>query len=99
MHGNWALLQTLTCGLVVGRPIDRLTTHVWSPAFAPHARVPSISSSVLTGASAAATGYHNMCRWNLFGMLQHPRIRDLQYYARMDTDSRFTEPVRAGRLK
>jgi len=36
-----------------------------------------------------------MCRWNLFGMLQHPRIRDLQYYARMDTDSRFTEPVRA----
>ncbi len=49
----------------------------------------------LTGALVAATGYHNMCRWNLFGMLQHPRIRDLQYYARMDTDSRFTEPVRA----
>ena len=37
-----------------------------------------------------------MCRWNLFGMMQHPRIRNLQYYARMDTDSRFTKPVRAG---
>jgi len=46
--------------------------------------------------ASVATGYHNMIRWNLFGMLQHPRIRDLQYYARMDTDSRFTEPVRAG---
>ena len=39
------------------------------------------------------TGYHNMCRWNLFGMLEHPRIRDLQYYARFDTDSRFRKPV------
>ena len=38
-----------------------------------------------------------MCRWNLFGMVQHPRIRDLQYYARLDTDSRFKEPVREAR--
>ena len=41
----------------------------------------------------AAAGYHNMCRWNLFGMVQHPRISNLQYYARMDSDSRFMKPV------
>ena len=40
-----------------------------------------------------------MCRWNLFGMVQHPRIRDLQYYARMDTDSRFKHPVRLAMLE
>ena len=39
-------------------------------------------------------GYHNMCRWNFMGMMQHPKIRDLDYYCRMDTDSRIRAKVR-----
>ena len=29
------------------------------------------------------------------GMMQHPRTRDLDYYCRMDTDSRILEKVRS----
>jgi len=41
-------------------------------------------------------GYHNMCRWNFRGMLEHPRIRRLDYYCRMDTDSRIKKKVGVG---
>ena len=34
-----------------------------------------------------------MCRWNFRGMLEHPRIRNLDYYCRMDTDSRIRKKV------
>ena len=34
-----------------------------------------------------------MCRWNFRGMLEHPRIRNLAYYCRMDTDSRIRKKV------
>ena len=36
-----------------------------------------------------------MCRWNFRGMLEHPRIRKLDYYCRMDTDSRIKKKVRS----
>ncbi|RSH80171.1 hypothetical protein EHS25_007276 [Saitozyma podzolica] len=38
-------------------------------------------------------GYHSMCR--LFGtrIFTHPRVRDLDFYMRMDTDSFFPEPL------
>jgi len=34
-----------------------------------------------------------MCRWNFMGMMQHPKVRGLDYYCRMDTDSRITSKV------
>ena len=48
----------------------------------------------LTLESRPCAGYHNMCRWNFRGMLEHPRIRNLDYYCRMDTDSRVKKKVR-----
>ena len=35
-----------------------------------------------------------MCRWNFMGLMQHPKIRDLDYYCRMDTDSRIKSKAR-----
>ncbi|RSH85788.1 hypothetical protein EHS25_003929 [Saitozyma podzolica] len=32
-------------------------------------------------------GYHSMCRFFTVEVFKHPRIRDLDYYMRMDTDS------------
>ena len=34
-----------------------------------------------------------MCRWNFMGLMQHPKIRHLDYYCRMDTDSRIRKKV------
>ena len=45
-----------------------------------------------------AAGYHNMCRWNFMGMMQHPRVHGLDYYCRMDTDSRIKSKVRSSSL-
>ena len=44
-------------------------------------------------ATVCAAGYHNMCRWNFMGMMQHPRVHGLDYYCRMDTDSRIKSKV------
>ena len=38
-----------------------------------------------------------MCRWNFMGLVQHPKVRELDYYCRMDTDSRMTTKVRLTR--
>ena len=35
-----------------------------------------------------------MCRWNFLGLMQHPKIRKLDYYCRMDTDSRIKSKAR-----
>ena len=53
-----------------------------------------VAPETLTRAAPARAGYHNMCRWNFRGMLEHPRIRRLDYYCRMDTDSRIKKKVR-----
>ena len=34
-----------------------------------------------------------MCRWNLIGLIQHPRIQELDYYCRMDTHSYVRSPL------
>ena len=41
----------------------------------------------------ARAGYQNMCRWNLMGLMQHPRIQELEYYCRMDTHSYVRSPL------
>ena len=48
----------------------------------------------LTPAAFHLAGYHNMCRWNFMSLMQHPKIRTLDYYCRMDTDSRIRAKVR-----
>ena len=38
-------------------------------------------------------GYHNMIRFYLYDIFQHPRMKDVTYYMRMDTDSYIFNPV------
>lgn len=38
-------------------------------------------------------GYHSMCRFYASFIFQHPRLRDLTYYMRLDTDSYIYEPL------
>ena len=38
-------------------------------------------------------GYQNMCRWNLFQLVQHDRIQALDYYCRLDTHSYVRSPL------
>jgi len=56
---------------------------------APH----HMNTRVMTLAKVRPAGYHNMCRWNFMGMMQHPKVRGLDYYCRIDTDSRIKSKV------
>ncbi|KAF9524173.1 nucleotide-diphospho-sugar transferase [Crepidotus variabilis] len=37
--------------------------------------------------SHAWPGYHHMCAWFIGAIFNHPRLKDVDYYMRMDTDS------------
>jgi mannosyltransferase len=39
------------------------------------------------------TDYHHMCSFFATEIFNHPRLRDVTYYMRMDTDSFFTAPL------
>jgi len=42
----------------------------------------------------AFPGYHHMCAFWAFHVFNHPKVRDLQYYMRLDTDSYIKAPIR-----
>ena len=63
-----------------------------------HTHVLSVPVNVLSFTkrvcfTAPSLGYHHMCRFYAEQIFHHPRIRNLTYYMRMDTDSFIMKPL------
>ena len=52
------------------------------------------NSAKATKRDVRDAGYGHMASWYFGEIFAHPRVRGLDYYARLDTDSKVTSPIR-----